>query len=50
MGKTAAGDLIAERWDLGYLKSLILFGSLVAVVAIAHLQFGLDATVSFWLA
>lgn len=45
---TAAGDLIAERWNLGYLRSLILFGGLIALIAVAHLQFNLNATVAFW--
>jgi len=47
---TAAGDLVAERWNLGYLNSLVLFGGLIAVIAIAHLRLGLNATVAFWMA
>lgn len=47
---TAAGDLVAERWNLGYLNSLVLFGGLIAVIAVAHLRLGLNATVAFWMA
>ncbi len=47
---TAAGDLIAEQFSVGYLPSLLLFGAVIAVIAVAHLRFGLDAVLSFWLA
>lgn len=47
---TAAGDLTAERLQLGYLLSLGLFAGLIAVVAIAHLKFKLNAILSFWIA
>ena len=47
---TAAGDLIAEQFNVGYLPSLLLFGGLIAVVAIAHFKFGLNAVLAFWLA
>jgi uncharacterized membrane-anchored protein len=33
---TAAGDLIAEKFGLGYLTALGMFAGLIAVVAIAH--------------
>lgn len=33
---TAAGDLTAEKFKLGYLTSLFIFAGLIAVVAIAH--------------
>ena len=33
---TAAGDLIAERLNVGYLNSALLFATLIAVVTIAH--------------
>jgi uncharacterized membrane-anchored protein len=38
---TAAGDLMAERLDLGYLTSLIIFAAAIAVIAAAH--YGLKA-------
>ncbi|MDD5435453.1 MAG: hypothetical protein PH343_08495 [Nitrospira sp.] len=33
---TAAGDLTAEKFALGYLKSLYIFAGLIAVITIAH--------------
>ncbi|MCX5712577.1 MAG: hypothetical protein NTY47_05875 [Candidatus Omnitrophica bacterium] len=33
---TAAGDLSAEKFGLGYLTSLYIFAGLIAVIAIAH--------------
>lgn len=47
---TAAGDLAAERWGLGYSSSALIFGGMIAVVAIAHFGFKLNAVLSFWLA
>jgi len=47
---TAAGDLAAERFGLGFLTSAFIFGGMIAVVAIAHFRFGLNAVLSFWMA
>ncbi len=47
---TAAGDLVAERWQVGYLLSAAIWGGLIAVAAIAHLRFGLNAIFAFWFA
>jgi uncharacterized membrane-anchored protein len=47
---TAAGDLVAERFAIGYLPSALIFGGLIAAVAIAHFRFGLNAVLSFWIA
>ena len=47
---TAAGDLTAERLNLGYLVSLILFAALIGAVAGAHYVFGANAVASFWIA
>ena len=47
---TAAGDLSAEKLDLGYAVSIAIFGGLIAAVAIGHFAFGLNAVLSFWLA
>src|SRR4051812_29055394 len=33
---TAAGDLIAERLDVGYWKSALLFGAAIALVTVVH--------------
>jgi uncharacterized membrane-anchored protein len=47
---TAAGDLSAEKLDLGYAVSIAIFGGLIAVVAALHYGVGLNAVLSFWLA
>jgi uncharacterized membrane-anchored protein len=47
---TAAGDLSAEKFDLGYAISILIFGGLIAVVAMAHYGAGVNAILSFWLA
>jgi uncharacterized membrane-anchored protein len=47
---TAAGDLIAERLNVGYWKSALLFGGVIAVIALAHFRFRLNAVLAFWLA
>ncbi|TSB31445.1 COG4705 family protein [Streptomyces benahoarensis] len=46
---TAAGDLVAERLDLGYSLSAVLFAAALAVVAAAR-SLGLGAVGSFWTA
>ena len=45
---TAAGDLTARTLGLGYLASGALFAVLIAVPAVAHWRFGLNATAAFW--
>jgi uncharacterized membrane-anchored protein len=47
---TAAGDLVAERFSLGYAVSGAIFGALIALIAIAHLRLGLGPVLAFWLA
>jgi uncharacterized membrane-anchored protein len=47
---TAAGDLIGEQYSLGYWKSVLLFAAAIAVIAVAHLKFGLNAILAFWAA
>jgi uncharacterized membrane-anchored protein len=47
---TAAGDLVAEKADLGYAVSIAIFGGAIAVVAAAHYIFKMNAILSFWLA
>jgi uncharacterized membrane-anchored protein len=47
---TAAGDLVGETYDLGYLVSLVIFGALIAIIAVAYLKFKLNAVLAFWLA
>ena len=47
---TAAGDLIAEKYSLGYFKSALLFAGLILVIAMAHLRLRLNAVLAFWAA
>lgn len=47
---TASGDLLAEKANLGYLLSLIIFAGAIAVVALAHVLFKLNGVFAFWLA
>ena len=47
---TAAGDLTAERLAVGYWKSALLFAALIAIVYVAHVKFGLNAILAFWIA
>jgi len=47
---TAAGDLIAEQFALGYAVSLLLFAGAIALVAVLRWGFGVDAVLCFWLA
>src|SRR4051812_22078450 len=47
---TAAGDLIAERLNVGYAWSLLLFVAAIAVVAALHYRLNMNAVLSFWLA
>jgi uncharacterized membrane-anchored protein len=47
---TAAGDLVAETFSLGYLVSAVIFGGVIALVAVAHNKFRLNAVLSFWIA
>ena len=47
---TAAGDLIAERWALGYRDSVLLFAAMIAIVAIAHYRLRLASVPAFWAA
>jgi uncharacterized membrane-anchored protein len=47
---TAAGDLVAEKADLGYGVSIAIFGAAIALVAFAHYVLRMNAVLSFWLA
>ena len=47
---TAAGDLVAERMDLGYWVSAVLFAQAIAAVAVARFALGLNTVWSFWIA
>jgi len=41
---------VAERLNLGYLLSAVIFGAMIAAIAITHLRFGFNAVVAFWAA
>ena len=45
---TAAGDLVAEKINIGYWKSALVFSGLIAVVTIAHKVFHANAIAAFW--
>ena len=47
---TAAGDLVAERFGLGYLTTGLLFGVVIAAIALGHYLLRMDAVLAFWLA
>ena len=47
---TAAGDLTAERLAVGYWQSALIFALMIAIVFWAHLRFGLNAILAFWVA
>jgi uncharacterized membrane-anchored protein len=47
---TAAGDLVAEQFSIGYGPSIAIWGGGIAAIAFAHYAFKLNAVLSFWLA
>jgi uncharacterized membrane-anchored protein len=47
---TAAGDLVAEHFELGYLTTGAIFGGIIAAITLAHYVFKLNAILAFWLA
>jgi uncharacterized membrane-anchored protein len=47
---TAAGDMTASTFALGYFASLILFAVLFALPGIAYRTFGLNEVAAFWIA
>jgi uncharacterized membrane-anchored protein len=47
---TALGDLIAERFDVGYAKSVFLFGGCIALITVAWRYLGINAVLAFWAA
>ncbi len=46
---TAVGDLIAEKFGLGYLATGILFGLVITSLGIGYFRLGLDPVLAFWL-
>jgi uncharacterized membrane-anchored protein len=47
---TAAGDLLAEKFSLGYGLSIAIWGAGIAAITIAHYGFRLNAVLAFWMA
>ncbi|MGF6156330.1 putative membrane-anchored protein [Ensifer sp. KUDG1] len=47
---TAAGDLVAERFEFGYFTTALLFAAVIAVIAFGYYAFKLNAVAAFWLA
>jgi len=47
---TAAGDLVAEKLDMGYLLTAIIFAVVIGAIAVAYYAFRLNAVLAFWLA
>ncbi|MFI5046923.1 MAG: hypothetical protein ACHQIG_07650 [Acidimicrobiia bacterium] len=47
---TASGDLIAERYDVGYWKAALLFGGCIGLITIAWRYLNLNPILAFWMA
>jgi uncharacterized membrane-anchored protein len=47
---TAVGDLVDERFGLGYWPTAVIVGLLIAAVAVSHLVFRANAVLTFWIA
>jgi uncharacterized membrane-anchored protein len=47
---TALGDLIAERFDVGYATSAVLFAACIALITASWRYLGLNAVLAFWMA
>jgi uncharacterized membrane-anchored protein len=47
---TAVGDLVAEKFSLGYLTTLLLFAAVIAVIAAVWKFTTINAVLAFWLA
>lgn len=47
---TAAGDLVSERFALGYLNAIFIFGAAIGVIAVLHYVLKVNAVLTFWLA
>ena len=47
---TASGDLVAEKFGIGYGASLGIFAALIGLIALAHFAFKLNGILAFWLA
>ena len=47
---TAVGDLVDERFGVGYWPTALVVALLIAAVAAGHLVFGANAVLTFWIA
>jgi uncharacterized membrane-anchored protein len=47
---TAAGDMTASSFDLGYVSSVVIFLVVIAIPAIGYWRFGLNPILGFWFA
>lgn len=47
---TAAGDLVAEGFSLGYANSAMIFAALIGVVSVSYFIFEANAIAAFWFA
>jgi uncharacterized membrane-anchored protein len=47
---TAAGDLASEKLNLGYLVAALIFGGMIALVALGHFGLRMNAILAFWIA
>ena len=45
---TAAGDLVAEHFELGYFTTGLLFGGIIAAIAFAYYVLKIDGIFAFW--
>ena len=47
---TASGDWVAEEQGFGYFETGLIFGAVIAAIAVAYYVFKLNAILAFWLA
>ena len=47
---TATGDLFAEALKLGYAQATLIFGILIAIIAVGYYYFRMNAILAFWVA
>jgi uncharacterized membrane-anchored protein len=47
---TAAGDLVAERLDIGFWKPALIFAAVIGLVGLANLYLKLNGVLAFWIA
>ena len=46
---TAAGDLVAEHFELGYLTTGLIFAGVIGAIALAYYFLKIDGVLAFWL-